>query len=45
MLSVKTGEGPPKLTVEEDRAGDDGGRNAQPQELAPDYVESAVAEE
>src|ERR1700688_2360339 len=36
---------PPKLTVEENRAGDDGGRNAQPKELASDYIESAGAEE
>jgi hypothetical protein len=45
MFSFKTGVGPPKFTVEEDRAGYDGGRNAHPQELAPDYIETASAEE
>jgi hypothetical protein len=30
MLDPKTRVRPPKLTVEEDRAGDDGGRNAHP---------------
>ena len=45
LFSCKTGEGPPTFTVEEDRAGDDGGRNTQPQKLAPDYIESAGAEE
>jgi hypothetical protein len=32
MLDPKTRARPPKLTVEENRAGDDRGRNAQPQE-------------
>jgi hypothetical protein len=30
MLDAKIGVRPPKVTVEEDGAGDDGGRNAHP---------------
>jgi hypothetical protein len=45
LFSGGTGAKPSELAEAEDRGGDDGAGNAHPQELAPDYIESAGAEE